>query len=173
MLQKQNNDVKDFGGAVMRIPQWIKESNLIEGVFSSLEDRRSYMAWLWLKKQETVTLDVLLKLHKKIMRVHLGKEAGHLRVCNVRVGNRTCPHYENVPGLVSDWLSHDLKKKSFDDILEYNIKQSHIRFEKIHPFIDGNGRTGRMIMNWQRVKNGLEPLCIRLAEVFEYYEWFE
>lgn len=40
------------------------------------------------------------------------------------------------------------------------ILESHITFEKIHPFSDGNGRTGRMVMNYSLLKNGLPPLII-------------
>jgi len=48
----------------------------------------------------------------------------------------------------------------------------HINFEKIHPFIDGNGRIGRMLLNWQRVKLGLPVLVIKESEKQEYYKWF-
>lgn len=40
------------------------------------------------------------------------------------------------------------------------ILESHINFEKIHPFSDGNGRTGRMVMNYSLLANGLPPLII-------------
>lgn len=40
------------------------------------------------------------------------------------------------------------------------ILESHIIFEKIHPFSDGNGRTGRMVMNYSLLENGLPPLII-------------
>ena len=51
-------------------------------------------------------------------------------------------------------------------------KASHIAYERIHPFIDGNGRTGRMFMNWQRLKAGLPILVIKEKEKQEYYKWF-
>jgi len=49
----------------------------------------------------------------------------------------------------------------------------HIHFEKIHPFVDGNGRMGRILMNWQRVKVGLQPLIIWASERQAYYAWFK
>ena len=58
-------------------------------------------------------------------------------------------------------------------LTEELIKQWHIRFEKIHPFEDGNGRVGRIIMNYQRLKQGLPLLVIHVGEEQqEYYEWF-
>src|SRR5690625_1440052 len=41
------------------------------------------------------------------------------------------------------------------------ILEAHITFEKIHPFSDGNGRAGRMMMNYSLIQNGLSPLIIK------------
>lgn len=154
----------------MKIPEWIRESNLIEDVNSSLEDRRSYMAWLWFKDQP-LTLENILKIHKMIMRVnlrHRKDQLGVWRTVNVRVGYRMCPHWEQVPKLLDKWISLHGTANT-----DKTICSAHVQFEKSHPFIDGNGRTGRMIMNWQRVKAGLKPLCIKANERSDYYAWFE
>lgn len=55
---------------------------------------------------------------------------------------------------------------------EEEMVQDHIAFENIHPFIDGNGRMGRILLNWQRVKADLPILIIRESERQEYYSWF-
>ena len=128
------------------------------------------MAWLWFKKNH-LNLDTILGLHKKIMRVHLKDrkdQLGKWRTVNVRVGNRICPEWQEVNYLIANWC----RTKAFART-ESEIKIAHVEYEKIHPFIDGNGRTGRMIMNWQRVKNGLKPLCIYNDDKQEYYMWFE
>ena len=155
----------------MKIPEWIRESNLIEGVDASIEDRRSYMAWIWFKKQP-LTLKTILKLHQKIMWVHLDSrrdQRGKWRTVNVRVGGRICSDWSEVKYLMIEWIvRHDLI-----NMKEIEIQWAHIAFQKIHPFIDGNGRTGRMIMNWQRVHFGLKPLCIKASERQDYYEWFK
>lgn len=49
----------------------------------------------------------------------------------------------------------------------------HILFERIHPFIDGNGRTGRLILNLELIKAGLLPINIKFTDRRGYYECFD
>jgi Fic family protein len=53
------------------------------------------------------------------------------------------------------------------------IAEFHLRFEGIHPFIDGNGRTGRLIINLELIKAGLLPVNIKFADRLKYYECFD
>ncbi len=46
---------------------------------------------------------------------------------------------------------------------------THAEFVRIHPFIDGNGRTSRLIMNYQLMKNGFLPINIKVEDRLEYY----
>ena len=46
----------------------------------------------------------------------------------------------------------------------------HIDFVKIHPFVDGNGRTARLLMNLDLMKAGLQPVVIKAADRLDYYE---
>ena len=49
----------------------------------------------------------------------------------------------------------------------------HVRFESIHPFIDGNGRTGRILLNFELMKAGLLPVNIKFADRMAYYDAFD
>lgn len=53
------------------------------------------------------------------------------------------------------------------------IAEFHLRFEGIHPFIDGNGRTGRLILNLELIKAGLLPVNIKFADRRKYYDCFD
>lgn len=158
----------------MKTPEWIRESNLIEGVDDPLEDRRSCRAWLWFRKQP-LTLKTILKLHRKIMWVHLDSDREHRgqwRTLGVQVGGRICTHFTTVPRMMAEWL-HNWNTVTPNCPLENWFKVAHVNFEQIHPFVDGNGRTGRMIMNWQRVQAGMNVICIKASERWAYYEWFD
>lgn len=146
---------------------WIRESNLIECVDDPREDRRSLVAWRWLLHYPVLTTSRILNLHGKIMKNHLGVFAGKFRECDVSVGGRECPPWQSVPRLHSQWIFDHYNAETVDGIL-----RAHVAWERIHPFIDGNGRTGRMIMNFQRVKAGMKPLCIEAAKRHVYYKWF-
>ena len=48
----------------------------------------------------------------------------------------------------------------------------HILFEAVHPFVDGNGRTGRLLLNFMLMKHGYPPINIKFADRRRYYDAF-
>lgn len=70
--------------------------------------------------------------------------------------------------LIADY--EDMKKRLH--IVEA-VAEFHLRFEGIHPFIDGNGRTGRLILNLELIKAGLLPVNIKFTDRRKYYETFD
>lgn len=66
--------------------------------------------------------------------------------------------------LEASWTPHDR---------EAWAKELHVRFETIHPFADGNGRVGRLLYNWHRLRMGLPIHVIEYREREQYYAWFE
>ena len=54
-----------------------------------------------------------------------------------------------------------------------NAALFHLKFEGIHPFIDGNGRTGRLILNFTLMQNGYPPVNVKFADRKRYYDSFD
>jgi Fic family protein len=76
-------------------------------------------------------------------------------------GGMRPPPWPEVPAMVADWISEvqTLGRKG-DGIEPEALAKVHARFEQIHPFLDGNGRTGRLVLNLLLVRLGYPPAII-------------
>ncbi len=148
----------------------IRHSNLIEGIDDPSEDRRSLRTWNWLVgNQDMMSTGLVLEVHRRITLKQLPKhQRGNWRTVQVYVGSHVPP-----PPIVAK-----VEISKFIDALRLHWdtrdpKAMHVEFERIHPFIDGNGRTGRMLMWWHELKLGRTPTLIKVEERQEYYQWFK
>lgn len=156
-------------GATIDMEKYIRESNLIEGIDDPVEDAQSLSAWTWLSQQDNIGCAELFELHKRIVKNQNDlspNEKGNYRFMQVYVGGYQPPNALRVAELMEDWL-HELAFYN-----DHDPKEQHIKFEKIHPFADGNGRTGRMLMWWHELKLGRLPTLLLAKERQEYYKWF-
>ncbi len=153
------------------VTEWhILQSNLIEGVTDLNEVEQSMHAWYLLKDADFLTDTLILNVHNIVMRNFLpGRMGGRgsWRIVNVEVGGRGCPHWTKVPDMIDGWLS---AMRVFD---QNDPRSMHVWFERIHPFRDGNGRTGRLLMWWHERKLGFAPSVIEYNKRFDYYKWFD
>lgn len=69
------------------------------------------------------------------------------------------PDAVEVPRLLSE-LIYTYKRQEKDDTIFQRVAKFHIEFERIHPFIDGNGRTSRLLITKELLSNGLAPVVI-------------
>lgn len=153
--------------------EFLRESNAIEGVYGEASLKQAKVAWKYLMEQKQLSPSVILKTHKLLM-LHQPlrpDEKGYFRHVPVWVGNHEVSPHTQIRRMIEDWCF-----KSLQTTPPIDTKALHVEYERIHPFVDGNGRTGRMFMNWQRLKITQEPLLIIHAGTFaheEYYSWFE
>ena len=102
------------------------------------------------------------------------EDRGTFRRVNVRIaGALTTPvqPYLIEPKIEELLNNYNVWSKSMH-IVE-RVANFHLQFESIHPFIDGNGRTGRLIMNLQLIKEGLPAINIKFADRRKYYDAFD
>ncbi|QQY79683.1 Fic/DOC family protein [Keratinibaculum paraultunense] len=76
-----------------------------------------------------------------------------------------------VPVLMERLVDEYNKSMKDKHIIE-KVALFHLQFETIHPFIDGNGRTGRLIMNFELMKEGYPPINIKFKDRKRYYNCF-
>lgn len=111
------------------------------GVLDGIE-RVGWMLQAWCEAIDFAARDIppSLELARLLGRgVERIKNSGGWRQCGVRVGPRVCPDWQRVPELLEILFSN---AAAFSPIEFYK------EFELIHPFVDGNGRTGKILLNW-------------------------
>lgn len=115
----------------------------------------------------SVDENLVLALHKRILTGIDDKNAGIYRNVRVRIAgsNVILPNYMKVPELMSEF--NEWLKTNESDAVHKSI-DAHFRLVSIHPFIDGNGRTGRLLMNIILMKSGYAPIIIRKIDRRRY-----
>lgn len=159
---------------------FLRESNNIENEWSDRALEDAILAWNYIIQRQTISLTDIFETHKLLMahRTTLADRwKGKLRNDDVRVGAQVKMSWPLVPSAILMWLERmnttiKLAKDMAAPDLEQLSKDLHITYETVHPFFDGNGRTGRIFMNWWRIQVGLPILIIYNDEKYDYYEWF-
>lgn len=160
-----------------RAAHFIRESNLIEGYGYSMGT--TLEAWTqgssnvleldghvkaldfmchstrWLLSQK-LSFSKLEQLHKILMEDLLPLDKQGFRKIQVWIGGtffrKTCPAPYEIRTKLRKWFE---KVNSMEDPTVDEVWQSHLAFEHIHPFVDGNGRIGRLLWLWLRHKHKL------------------
>ncbi len=175
-MQKVDDDVLEF----------LWESNKIEREHSEAALSDAVDAWCFFTEVNKCVFSYpsFLHTHYMLMRNIDVKIAGEVRDHDVFIGGKACRFVskslivENLEAVakginrsIAEFISGTPEEMNAEQ--DFEAKQLHVDFEHIHPFADGNGRTGRIIYNAHRLKLGL-PLHIihEGKEQQEYYGWF-
>ncbi len=120
-----------------------------------------------LKETEPLSEKMVQGWHRELFEDTKADIAGIFRNYGVSVGNYIAPAWWEVPKLMRDLMDFSNKTKINPVELAARV---HCRFEKIHPFGDGNGRVGRLIMNYILWKSGYPMLIIEYNKRWAYYK---
>lgn len=81
------------------------------------------------------------------------------------------PAWTDVPPLIRDWITDAQRLRTVDEVtITEALAGLHARFEQIHPFLDGNGRAGRLVLNLLLVRLGIPPAIIYKRDRSRYLE---
>jgi Fic family protein len=121
------------------------------------------------KKDVTLNKEAILLLHKMLIGGISDKIAGRFRAQHeyVRVGTHIAPAPEHIEQLLDNLLAD--YESSHDEYFLDRISRFHLEFERIHPFVDGNGRIGRVLINMQLILHGYPSAIIRNKGKRDYY----
>jgi Fic family protein len=183
--------------AIAEIPEMVYNSNAIENSTLSLEDTEKILANGELKRKieireifeaknlakvtemllkepkQKLSVKLILNLHKILLTGINDNIAGRFRAGKewVRVGNHLGANPLFINNLMQELIDNYINDKNSDYLDK--IAHFHAEFETIHPFCDGNGRIGRVLINQQLTSLGLPPIIIQnKSKRKEYYPLF-
>ncbi len=151
------------------IERAVKESNTIEGVANEgagLEDHMAAARYMLdcVEKEQLINPRACHTILMINMELPPPEKAGEYRQCAVTVGDHNPPAPFMVSSLMSNW---ELEYKPDTKRTPWFM---HAWFEDIHPFVDGNGRVGRLLWwNLSLIKE-LEPEMILAEDKYDYYK---
>ena len=124
-------------------------------------------------KEQELTLDVILSLHKILISNIKDDIAGRFRKDGewIRVANHIAPDPKEVVERLEKMLA-GYNANSRENIIK-RIALLHLIFEHTHPFVDGNGRIGRVINNYLLIREGFVPVNIKFIDRKMYYDAFK
>lgn len=112
-------------------------------------------------RNEHISLDDILQIHKRVLGHVDPIEGGMFRTCSVFVGSHIPPKPSDVQPLMADFVEWLNSEETMDMHPVKLAAIAHYQLVKIHPFVDGNGRTSRLLMNTILMKYGFPPVVIQ------------
>ncbi len=158
---------------IKNVVYMLKESNAIEGEYDQASLDAALEAWDYLidNYDRDITVAGIKAAHAILMKPQdiEQKYKGDFRDVPVWIGGTKKSQPKVViDSLVRDWCDRvNSSDRNFDPVT------LHVQFEQIHPFIDGNGRMGRLLLNWHLVNRNKAPLLVYTeADKRTYYRLF-
>lgn len=122
------------------------------------------------KNNKPITERNIKNIHQLVLKEIDNNNAGKYRRENVTIKGATHipPDYIKIPELMEKLILNYETWNKYHPIIQAALL--HGELVKIHPFVDGNGRTSRLVMNLDLMNNGYNPVIIKKENRLEYYE---
>ena len=116
--------------------------------------------------------ETILLLHKMLILNIRDEIAGRFRGLSewVRVGSHVGSPPADIEGRITGALTRYYSDPTESIVLR--VARFHLEFESIHPFVDGNGRIGRVLVNYLLIREGYVPINIAFVDRAKYYDAF-
>jgi Fic family protein len=138
-------------------------------IFEAVNHRNALLELMGVVKPGfRITQDFVLELHQIVMYNFHDKLPGRYRTGHVNLTNteKPLPSAQEVPVLMKKFISR-INQYGKNPIAK--MARDHYEFESIHPFFDGNGRVGRLLLITQLLSRGYPPAVIRINDQHAYY----
>lgn len=124
-------------------------------------------------KERELSNDIILVLHQMLMSNIKDEVAGRFRMEQewVRVGSHIAADPVKVDSMMDDLMIY--YHSAADENIIQKVARFHLTFESIHPFVDGNGRIGRVLNNYILIREGYVPINIKFIDRKKYYDAFK
>lgn len=152
----------------IELDRYISEREIFEA-----KNLARVVSWIDRKaKEQELTLDVMRALHAMLIANIRDDIAGRFRASGeyVRVGSHIAPAPEEITGRLEQMLVA-YHASQHESIIK-RVARLHLAFEYTHPFVDGNGRIGRVLNNYVLIREGFVPINIKFIDRNRYYDAF-
>lgn len=153
-----DNSFKIEGKEPREIYEAINHKKALELVFDNLQNNNPFDERFIKSLNKTINKDI--------------KETDGYRKIQVFINGTEYipPEAERIPNLMNYYVynyNHD------EQDIFMKISKYHLEFERIHPFEDGNGRTGRLLLNYELIKKNVYPVVITKDDRVKYFEFLD
>jgi len=124
------------------------------------------------KKKVTLSENIIKDIHSIVLMDKPQDRGKYRRIPVTILGTAHEPPGPYLVPILMEQLISEYNEKMKDKHIIEKVALFHLQFETIHPFIDGNGRTGRLIMNFELMKEGYPPINIKFKDRKRYYNCF-
>ena len=170
----ESNAIEGNSLTLKDVTMIIREGKIIKGkdlreIYETINTRKA-LSWIF-HKTHPIDEKTILKLHEMLVR-DTGVTIGYKKLPNFLIGrNLATTPPENVKSEMEKLLEEYKKTSALHPLQRATI--FHGKFEKIHPFEDGNGRVGRLLINIMLMHEGYPPVIIRKTQRVKYFHTLE